>query len=77
MAVTKIDAVPAVPELTGNLMKRATYRLLPELSNLTPFAPNGGVRPVPGPSSRSLLHALKAPPSGLVFQITPLKESDT
>src|SRR5262249_34589933 len=57
--------------------------MVPSLLNSTPFAPNGGVRngvggPIPGPSSGSLTQGvLGVPPPEGIFQIAPLKESDT
>jgi hypothetical protein len=50
---------------------------LSELRDGNQFAPNGGVRPVPGPSNGLLLQIVGVPPLGPVFQMMPLNESDT
>src|SRR5260370_22011043 len=81
--VMKIEAAPAVPfGLTGIWMiwwnaVLATYITVPALLNSTPFAPNGGVRPVPGPSEGLLLQIVRVPPLGPVFQMMPLDEAET
>ena len=83
MPVIKIDAKPAasirVDRDLDDLVEGgvAAYITFPALLNATPFAPKGGVRPVPGPSSGSLLHATGVPPVGPAFQMTPLKSPDT
>jgi hypothetical protein len=50
----------------------ATYITVPALLNSTPLAPNGGVRPVPGPSNGLLLQIVGVPLLAPVFQMMPL-----
>src|SRR6185295_1858178 len=82
MPVMKTDAVPALPSgFTGIWMiwwnaVLATKSTVPALLNSTPFAPNGGVSPAPGPSNGLFDQMVGVPPLGPTFQMMPLNESE-
>ena len=80
MLLTKTVAAPALPPVTGiftivSLPVLATNSALPALLKPSPLAPNGGTPAVV--SSGSCFQTVATPPPGPVFQMMPLKESET